>query len=64
MEVYQFIKPLGIATYSMIFITILSGLFRKSFPYKKWIKFHLIFAITSLTLATIHVLIIITSHSH
>ena len=64
MSLLLFIKPLGIITYSMIIITVSSGLLRKRFLYKKWIKFHLTFAIITITLATIHGLVVFISHLH
>jgi hypothetical protein len=56
MNVYKFIKPLGIITYSLFLFTLLSGLLR-------WkLKFHRFLAISTLVFATIHALIVILYH--
>ncbi|MFH1415668.1 MAG: hypothetical protein ABIH89_06255 [Elusimicrobiota bacterium] len=53
MEIYQFVKPLGILTYLMVAVTILSGLF-------KWkLKRHKLLAILTMAIATAHALIVI-----
>jgi hypothetical protein len=53
MDLHSIIVPLGILTYSCLMITLLSGLFH-------WqLKFHKFFAITTIVLATTHMLIVI-----
>jgi len=53
MEFWKFIKPLGITTYILLFLTLLSGLFRFK------LKYHKILAILTLVIASIHALIVI-----
>lgn len=57
MQIYELIKPLGIAAYLLMFITALSGVLR-------WkLKYHKLLAYTAVILATIHVIIIIIANS-
>lgn len=56
MELWRFVKPLGIITYVLILLTLIGGLFR-------WkLKYHKMLAISALILASIHALIVILSH--
>ena len=56
MNIYALIKPLGIITYTLVLITLISGL-------KGWkLKYHKILGITALLLATMHALLVITSN--
>ena len=52
MELHKLIEPLGILTYVTLFITVLSGLLKWNF------KYHKTLAISALTLATAHMLIV------
>ena len=56
MELYKIIKPLGITTYVLLFLTIVSGMLRWKLNYHKRL------AITTLLVASIHTLIVILSH--
>lgn len=62
MMLYQFVKPLGIATYSALWITFLLGLFKFKFQVR-WIdmKWHYACAIITVILATLHVIVIETA---
>jgi len=53
MNIYVFIKPLGIIAYGMVFITAISGILH-------WkIKQHKLLAIIALAIVTIHALIVL-----
>ena len=53
MELWMFIKPLGIVAYSLVAITAISGLL-------KWkLKIHKNIAITAVILATMHAVLVI-----
>ena len=53
MDLWQFIKPLGIITYVLLIVTVLSGMMRWKF------KYHKILGVATLVMATAHVLIVI-----
>lgn len=59
MELVSYVRPLGIMTYSFLFLTVASGLLRKKFSYVKWFRFHRTFAILSLLMATFHAAVVI-----
>ena len=63
MTLVNLIKPLGMITYILAIVTLSSGLLRKKFKFQKWIKFHLTFAIVTITSATIHLLFVLLSQS-
>lgn len=53
MELWKFVKPLGIITYGLLFVTMLSGMFR-------WkLKKHKTIAIITLVIATLHAVIVL-----
>ena len=57
MNLYLWIKPLGIITYAFLFFTVLSGLMR-------WrLKFHKTLAFTTIAVATFHFIVIIIVNS-
>ncbi|MBN1897761.1 MAG: hypothetical protein JW827_03205 [Spirochaetes bacterium] len=57
MELMQWIKPLGIVTYSMVFLTLVLGVFRKRV--KNSFKWHRILGIISFVLASCHAALVI-----
>lgn len=63
MQFYQLIVPLGISTYSFLFITVMSGLLRKKLklPYKVWVTWHMTFGIGAAILGTLHAILNILS---
>ena len=62
MVVFKIITVLGIAAYSMVLITVISGLARKRFHHKKWIKFHLSFAVSACVLASTHAVLVFINY--
>ncbi len=50
---FSFVKPLGIATFSFVFVTFLAGLFRRKLG-RRFIKIHLTLAIISIILGFTH----------
>jgi len=62
MILYQFVKPIGIATYSSLWIAFLLGLLKFKFRVR-WIdmKWHYAFAIITIILATLHVILVETA---
>ena len=60
LTLYQFVRPLGIATYSSLWITFLLGMLKFKFHVKKIdMRWHYGFAILTLVLATLHAAIVI-----
>jgi hypothetical protein len=56
MDLYKFIEPLGIITYTALFFTVINRLL-------KWkLKYHKMLGISTLILATLHALIVILAH--
>lgn len=64
MQLDQFIVPLGISTYSLLFITVILGLLRKKLKitYKIWVSWHATFGIGTAILGTIHAILNILGH--
>lgn len=60
-HLYSLIKPLGIATYSSLVITVLLGLFRRKLR-RKFLIVHNFFAFLTLALATAHAALILILH--
>jgi len=52
MDISQWIKPLGIVTYTLIAVTLITGLFRAKLHLK--LKHHKILAYLAIGLATLH----------
>jgi len=57
MELSQLVVPLGIATYACVLLTFLSGLFRARLKLK--LKHHKALAWLSVSLASLHALLVI-----
>jgi uncharacterized membrane protein len=55
MEIFNLIKPLGIATYALVLIALLTGLRVIKVP----VKWHRLIAIVALAAATVHAVIVI-----
>ena len=62
MIIFKIITILGIVAYSMVVITVVNGLLRKKFEYKKWSKIHLVFAIITLILASTHAILVLINY--
>ena len=58
MDFRSFIIPLGIATYILLATTVLLALFGKKIG-NKWFKLHRLFAVLSITVATIHFILVL-----
>ena len=52
------VKPLGIATYSLVMITVISGFFRKKIKFSLWFKIHRVSVYTIAVLASLHALLV------
>ena len=59
MEIYQLVKPLGIAAYALFGLTFFIGLLRKYIPLKKKMVLHKWLAVTAVTCATLHFILVI-----
>jgi hypothetical protein len=57
MDISELIKPLGIVTYSFVFLTFLAGLLRARLKLK--IKLHKTLAFLAVILASVHGLLVI-----
>lgn len=60
-QLYSLVKPLGIATYSSLVITVLLGLFRRKLR-RRFLIIHRMFAFLTLALATTHATLILLLH--
>ncbi len=58
MEWYTLIKPIGIVTYSLLFINVLFGLFIRKIKIKSKLKIHKWVGILALLIASIHFILV------
>lgn len=52
-SIFSLVRPLGIATLSFVFVTFLTGLFRRKLG-RRFVKIHLSLAIITITLGLTH----------
>jgi YHS domain-containing protein len=60
-RLYRFTGPLGIATYSLLVLTLCTGLLRRKLK-RRFLKIHTPLAFTALAVATLHALTVLLGH--